>query len=108
MHSALCAVFGSVVRFEPAKAFLREEGGTRQGFPKANEKSFGGSLRSVTEGACATFKSDETLRQRALPQSPAAPAPSRREPIYAKRFKCIQSCGIIKTRKVVKRNVQLL
>jgi len=34
------------------KAFLREEGGTRQGFPEANEMSFGGSLRSVTEGAC--------------------------------------------------------
>ena len=32
-------------------AFLREEGGTRQGFPEANEMSFGGSLRSVTEGA---------------------------------------------------------
>ena len=37
------------------KAFLREEGGTRQGFPEANEKSFGGSLRSVTEGACVTL-----------------------------------------------------
>ena len=36
-------------------AFLREEGGTRQGFPEANEMSFGGSLRSVTEGARATF-----------------------------------------------------
>jgi len=35
-------------------AFLREEGGTRQGFPEANEMSFGGSLRSVTEGARAT------------------------------------------------------
>ena len=34
--------FGSVDRFEPAKAFLREEGGTR----------------SVTEGACATLKFD--------------------------------------------------
>ena len=53
---AIGAVFGSVAGFEPAKAFLREEGGTR----------------SVTEGACATLKSDETLRQRALPQSPAA------------------------------------
>ena len=37
--------FGSVDRLEPAKAFLREEGGTR----------------SVTEGAYATLKSDETL-----------------------------------------------
>ena len=36
------------------KAFLREEGGTRQGFPEANEMSFGGSLRSVTEGARVT------------------------------------------------------
>ena len=36
-------------------AFLREEGGTRQGFPEANEMSFGGSLRSVTEGACVTL-----------------------------------------------------
>ena len=36
-------------------AFLREEGGTRQGFPEANEMSFGGSLRSVTEGARATL-----------------------------------------------------
>ena len=36
-------------------AFLREEGGTRQGFPEANEMSFGGSLRSVTEGAHATL-----------------------------------------------------
>ena len=54
-------------RFEPTKAFLREEGGTR----------------SVTEGACATLKFDETLPQRALPQSPAAPAPSRREPFVS-------------------------
>ena len=38
------------------KAFLREEGGTRQGFPEANEMSFGGSLRSVTEGARVTLK----------------------------------------------------
>ena len=30
-------------------------GGTRQGFPEANEMSFGGSLRSVTEGARATL-----------------------------------------------------
>ena len=37
------------------KAFLREEGGTRQGFPEASELSFGGSLRSVTEGARATL-----------------------------------------------------
>ena len=37
------------------KAFLREEGGTRQGFPEANEMSFGGSLRSVTEGARVTL-----------------------------------------------------
>ena len=36
-------------------AFLWEEGGTRQGFPEANEMSFGGSLRSVTEGARATL-----------------------------------------------------
>lgn len=36
-------------------AFLREEGGTRQGFPEANEMSFGGSLRSVTEGARVTL-----------------------------------------------------
>jgi len=36
-------------------AFLREEGGRRQGFPEANEMSFGGSLRSVTEGARATL-----------------------------------------------------
>ena len=35
----------------------------------------------VVEGACATLKSDETLLQRALLQSPAAPAPSRREPL---------------------------
>ena len=35
--------------------FLREEGGTRQGFPEANEMSFGGSLRSVTEGARVTL-----------------------------------------------------
>ena len=33
-------LFGSVDRFEPPKAFLREEGGTR----------------SVTEGACATLE----------------------------------------------------
>ena len=70
---------GILDRFEPTKAFLREEGGTR----------------SVTEGACATLKSDETLLQRALPQSPTAPAPSRREPIYAQRLKSLQSCGII-------------
>ena len=38
--------FGSVDRFEPAKAFLREEGGTR----------------SVTEGACATLEFNQTLR----------------------------------------------
>ena len=37
------------------QAFLREEGGTRQGFPEANEMSFGGSLRSVTEGARVTL-----------------------------------------------------
>ena len=37
-------------------AFLREEGGTRQGFPEVNEMSFGGSLRSVTEGARVTLK----------------------------------------------------
>ena len=37
-------------------AFLREEGGTRQGFPESNEMSFGGSLRSVTEGARVTLK----------------------------------------------------
>ena len=36
-------------------AFLREEGGTRQGFPEANEMSFGGSLRCVTEGDRATL-----------------------------------------------------
>ena len=36
-------------------AFLREEGGTRQGFPEANEMSFGGSLRCVTEGARVTL-----------------------------------------------------
>ena len=41
------------------KAFLREEGGTRQGFPEANEMSFGGSLRSVTEGACVTLNLDK-------------------------------------------------
>ena len=35
-------------------AFLREEGGTRQGFPEANEMSFGGSLRSVTKRARVT------------------------------------------------------
>ena len=29
----------------------REEGGTRQGLPEANEMNFGGSLRCVTEGA---------------------------------------------------------
>ena len=45
-------------------------GGTRQGFPEANEMSFGGSLRSVTEGARVTLKSGETLLQRALLQSP--------------------------------------
>ena len=39
----------------------------------------------MVEGACATLKSDETLLQRALPQSPAAPAPSRREPL---QFAC--------------------
>ena len=50
----------------------------------------------MTEGACATLKSDETLPQRALPQSPTAPAPSRREPIYAKRLKCLQSYGIMR------------
>ena len=44
--------------FELPKASLREEGDTRQGFPEANEMSFGGSLRSVTEGACATLKFD--------------------------------------------------
>ena len=71
---------GILDRFGLTKAFLREEGGTR----------------SVTEGACATLKSDETLLQRALPQSPTAPAPSRREPLYAKRLKCLQNCGIIK------------
>ena len=37
-------------------AVLREEGGTRQGFPESNEMSFGGSLRSVTEGARVTLK----------------------------------------------------
>ena len=91
-------------RFGLTKAFLREEGGTRQGFPEANEMSFGGSLRSVTEGACATLKSDETLLQRALPQSPTAPAPSRREPLresLPKYLKCLQSCAIIKPRKAV-------
>ena len=36
-------------------AFLREEGGTRQGFPEANEMSFWGSLRCVTEGARVTL-----------------------------------------------------
>ena len=41
------------------KAFLREEGGTRQGFPEANEMSFGGSLRSVMEGACVTLSLDK-------------------------------------------------
>ena len=41
---AIGAVFGSVDRFEPAKAFLREEGGTR----------------SVTEGACVTLSLDES------------------------------------------------
>ena len=30
-------------------------GGTRQGFPEANEMSFWGSLRGVTEGARATL-----------------------------------------------------
>ena len=43
---------------ESKKAFLREEGGTRQGFPEANEMSFGGSLRSVTEGARVTLNLD--------------------------------------------------
>ena len=37
------------------QASLREKGGTRQGFPETNEMSFGGSLRSVTEGACVTL-----------------------------------------------------
>ena len=63
-----------------------------------------GGTRSVTEGACATLKSDETLLQRALPQSPTAPAPSRREPLresLIKHLKCLQNCGIIKPRKAV-------
>ena len=33
-----------------------------------------GGTRSVTEGACAALNFDETLPQRAFPQSPAAPA----------------------------------
>ena len=41
------------------KAFLREAGGTRQGFPEANKMSFGGSLRSVTEGARVTLSLSE-------------------------------------------------
>ena len=79
---------GRLDRFELTKAFLREEGGTR----------------SVTEGACATLKSDKTLLQRPLPQSPTAPAPSRREPLresLPKHLKCLQNCGIIKPRKAV-------
>ena len=55
-----CPARYSVLHFLDAlsggsKAFLREEGGTRQGFPEANEMSFGGSLRSVTEGACVNL-----------------------------------------------------
>ena len=79
---------GILDRFGLTKAFLREEGGTR----------------SVTEGACATLKSDETLLQCILPQSPAAPAPSRREPLresLPKYLKCLQNCGIINPRKAV-------
>ena len=42
--------------FRTAKGPIRREtGGTRQGFPEANEMSFGGSLRCVTEGACVTL-----------------------------------------------------
>ena len=48
-------------------AFLREEGGTRQRFPEANEMSFGGSLRSVTEGACATLTFSLALLQLLFP-----------------------------------------
>ena len=55
-----CSARYSVLHFLDALsggniAFLREEGGTRQGFPEANEMSFGGSLRSVTEGARVTL-----------------------------------------------------
>ncbi len=32
----------------------------RLGFPEANEMSFGGSLRSVTEGACVTLGLDKS------------------------------------------------
>jgi len=39
----------------PSVTEQQREGGTRQGFPEANEMSFGGSLRSVTEGACVTL-----------------------------------------------------
>ena len=37
----------------PSVTEPQREGGTRLGFPEANEMSFGGSQRSVTEGACA-------------------------------------------------------
>ena len=39
----------------PSVTEPQREGGARQGFPEANEMSFGGSLRSVTEGECATL-----------------------------------------------------
>ena len=60
-------------------AFLREEGGTRQGFPEANEMSFGGSLRCVTEGDRATL-SFRKFHCIALSLSRFATAHSRREP----------------------------
>ena len=52
------------VNLRHIQAFLREEGGTR----------------SVTEGACETFKFKQNPLLRALPQSPMETAPSQREP----------------------------
>ena len=81
---------GILDRFEPTKAFLREEGGTR----------------SVTEGACATLKSDETLLQRALPQSPAAPAPSQREPLRGNGYN-IYNFAVIENEKHLCYNIAI-
>ena len=39
----------------PSVTEPKRDGGARQGFPEANEMSFGGSLRSVTEGARVTL-----------------------------------------------------
>ena len=119
--------FGSVDRFEPTKCIFCYSPPTEQKlWTDSNRHTVGDDLLGVPNKFVQTgrrgrrplqFKkylqshrcngildrfglTKASLREggRALPQSPAAPAPSRREPLresLAKQLKCLQNCDIM-------------